>query len=77
MWMFTRNITITMHLANEDVAWIETQVLVAGTLNSFIAYVDYIPPSKKSAATRKELKSIYRHNENIVAPRIKANSGKK
>ncbi len=66
-----------MQLANEDVAWIETQVLIAGALNSFIAYVDYIPPSKKSAATRKELKSFYRQNGNAIAPRIKANSGKK
>ncbi len=49
-------------LASEDVKWIETQVLNAGTLNSFIAYVDYYPPQlKKSALTRKEAR--IRHME--------------
>jgi hypothetical protein len=64
-------------LAAEDVAWIETQILVAGELNSFIAYVDYYPPSKKTAATRKELKVIHGELSKDKAPRIKSESNKK
>ncbi len=40
-------------LASEDAGWIETQILEPGTLNSFVAYVDYYAPSKKSSGARK------------------------
>ncbi len=61
-------------LAADDVAWIETQVLTAGVLNSFIAYVDYYPPSKKTTATRKELKVIHGELSKGRQPRIKKES---
>ena len=64
-------------LAAEDVAWIETQVLQPDVLNSFFAYVDYYPPSKKTSATRKELKVIHGQMASGKEPRIKATSGKK
>lgn len=35
-------------LADEDIAWIETDRLRANEMNYFIAYVDYVPPTKKS-----------------------------
>ena len=39
-------------LADEDVAFIETHVLVPNELNYFIAYVDYYEDAKKSEAPR-------------------------
>ncbi len=60
-------------LANEDVKWIETQVLVPGVLNSFFAYVDYYPPSKKSAISRKETKVLHgRMGEQKAEPRLRS-----
>lgn len=39
-------------LAEEDVEWIETHVLVPNEMNTFFAYVDYYEGSKKSSAER-------------------------
>ncbi len=39
-------------LRDEDVGWIETQILEPG-LNEFVAVVDYYPEGKKSATVRK------------------------
>jgi hypothetical protein len=44
-------------LAAEDVGWIETPVLLGGTLNLFTAVVDYYPPAKKSSLNRLDLKA--------------------
>ncbi len=46
-----------LQLAEEDAGFIETQVLKEG-FNSFIAYVDYYEPEKKSAALRKGHRSV-------------------
>jgi len=39
-------------LAEEDVAWIETHVLVPNEMNTFFAYVDYVEEGKKSSVER-------------------------
>lgn len=39
-------------LAEEDVGWIETQQLEPNEMNSFIAYVDYVEETLKSAGER-------------------------
>jgi hypothetical protein len=39
-------------LAEEDVGWIETDVLVPNEMNTFIAYVDYTGPALKSSGQR-------------------------
>lgn len=46
-----------LQLAAEDAGFIETQVLEEGR-NSFIAYVDYYEPAKKSATSRKKSRSV-------------------
>ena len=45
-------------LADEDVAWIETDVLIPNEINHFIAYVDYYADAKKSQATRDRSRRI-------------------
>ncbi len=46
-------------LADEDIGFIETHVLVPNDMNYFIAYVDYVEPELKSEAKRdKRLKII-------------------
>ncbi|MCK4923140.1 MAG: PKD domain-containing protein [Bacteroidales bacterium] len=45
-------------LAAEDAVWIETDVLVPDSWNSFIAVVDYYPEGKKAAINRKDLKKM-------------------
>jgi hypothetical protein len=45
-------------LAAEDVGFIETQILIGGRVNPFIAKVDYYPPAKKSTLSREDLKSF-------------------
>ncbi|KPL25634.1 MAG: hypothetical protein AMS23_04820 [Bacteroides sp. SM1_62] len=46
-------------LADEDVGFIETHILVPNDMNYFIAYVDYVEPALKSEAKRdKRLKII-------------------
>ena len=39
-------------LAEEDVGWIETHVLVPNDINTFFAYVDYVEPTLKSSGER-------------------------
>ena len=46
-----------LQLAEEDAGFIETQLLKEG-MNSFVAYVDYYPPAKKSASLRKGKRSV-------------------
>jgi hypothetical protein len=58
-------------LAEEDVKWIETQLLRPGTFNTFVAYVDYYEPGKKAAVSRKELKIIRREMETGNPPRLR------
>jgi PKD repeat protein len=43
-------------LAEEDVGFIETQLLEPGYDNTFIAYVDYYPPSAKKSTSRSARK---------------------
>jgi len=46
-------------LAEEDIAWIETDRLEANEMNYFIAYVDYVPPVMKSEGRpQKNLKIL-------------------
>lgn len=45
-------------LAEEDVKWIETQILAPNTFNTFVAYVDYYAEGKKAAISTKELKKM-------------------
>ena len=45
-------------LANEDVGWIETHVLVPNDINYFIAYVDYYEPEKKSEMSRDRSRGL-------------------
>ena len=45
-------------LADEDVAWIETHVLVPNEINYFIAYVDYYETAKKSEAIRDRSRKL-------------------
>ena len=46
-------------LADEDVGFIETDVLFQNDMNYFIAYVDYVEPALKSEAKRdKRVKII-------------------
>ena len=56
-------------LAEEDVGWIETQFMRPGVVNTFVAYVDYYPPAKKSTVTRKELKVIRKSEVKGKEPR--------
>ena len=39
-------------LAEEDVGWIETHVLIPNEMNTFFAYVDFVEEGKKSSAER-------------------------
>jgi len=65
-------------LAEEDAAWIETQVVQAGELNTFYAYVDYYSPAKKKLGlTRKELKQKRADEIPKENRRLKEESGKK
>lgn len=41
-------------LAEEDVGWIETHVLVPHELNTFFAYVDYVEPGLKSSTDGRD-----------------------
>ncbi len=61
-------------LEQEDPKWVETQVITAGELNVFVAYVDYYPPSKKSGTTREEARTLHHKLVPDRAPRIKAES---
>jgi PKD repeat protein len=44
-------------LAEEDVGFIETPVLIPGTITTWTALVDYYPPAKKSLLSRFETKA--------------------
>ena len=56
-------------LAEEDVKWIETPVLIPGALTRFTALVDYYPPSKKSTLSRFELKAQRKTEAHEHSPR--------
>jgi len=45
-------------LADEDVGWIETHVLVPNDINYFIAYVDYYVDEKKSEMSRDRSRKL-------------------
>lgn len=56
-------------LAEEDVGWIETPVLIPGLLTQFTAVVDYYPPAKKSTLSRYDLKTLRKSEAQESAPR--------
>jgi PKD repeat protein len=58
-------------LAAEDVGFIETPVLILGTLTKFTALVDYYPDGKKSALSRFDIKAQRKIEAAEHAPRKK------
>ena len=63
-------------LAGEDVGWIETDVLVPGVTNTFVAVVDYYPEGKKAGADTKSLKIQRKQSIDIRNPRKKEERNK-
>ena len=63
-------------LAEEDVAWIETDILAPGARNYFVAVVDYYPDGKKAAAERKTLKVIRKKSAGAEGVRTPADREK-
>ena len=60
-------------LAAYDAAWIETDVIIPGIMNYFIAVVDYYAPELRNTKDTKILKSLKKSSVITTEPRLKKN----